>query len=163
MRSISFAVVGLLAFCCTATVAAAAAGAADEQAIKARLQEFQDAWNKHDTSAMAAIFTEDGTLINPVGVWAHGRKEVTAVTGHEHSTIFRGSKYELGEVKIQSVTPDVAIADVEGKVVGVHTPDGMDAPDYVHHVVWVFVQKDGKWEAAAARPYQFGAKPPDGK
>ncbi len=139
-----------------------AALAADEQPIKDRLGEFQSAWNKNDTNAMAALFTEEGTLINPAGVPAHGRAEIAKVTGEEHASLFKGSKYEIGEMKVQWVTPDVAIADVTAKVAGMHGPDGAAAPDYAHHVVWVFVKKDGKWMAAAARPYQF-AKPAETK
>ena len=32
----------------------------------------------------------------------------------------------------------------------------MPAPDFAHHVTFVFVNKDGKWLVVAARPYQFG-------
>ena len=53
----------------------------------------------------------------------------------------------------------MAIVDATGNISGVRKSDGSAAPDYTHHVTWVFVKKDGKWMAAAARPYQFGTKP----
>lgn len=140
------------------TLVSTAALAADDQAIKDRLNEFKAAWEKDDSKAMAAQWAEDGSLYNPVGRYAQGPAEIAKLFDDEHAVMFKQSKYEIGEVKIQQVTPDVAIADVTATVVGVHTPDGAAAPDYAHHVIWVFVKKDGKWMAAAARPYKFGEK-----
>jgi len=60
MRSlfISFAFLSLLC-----PVMTARALAADEQPIKDRIQEFQTAWNKDDTVAMAAVWASDGTEV----------------------------------------------------------------------------------------------------
>src|SRR4051794_17044680 len=109
MRSL-LAVLAVLSFCSTASLQAAPA--ADEAAIKDRLDAFQSAWNKDDTGAMAAMFSEDGTLITPVGVWARGPAEIAKATGQEHATVFKASKYAISDVKVQWLTPDVAIADV---------------------------------------------------
>jgi hypothetical protein len=40
------------------------------QAIEERTGEFVAAWNRHDGTAMAALFSPDGDLINPFGRWA---------------------------------------------------------------------------------------------
>ena len=134
--------------------------AADEQPIKDRLQEFQSAWNKDDTTAMAAVWADDGSLINPVGVFAQGRDEIVKVFVKEHTSPgpFKATKYSTSDVKFQWVTPDVAVVDVSANIAGIRGSDGAAAQDYAHHVVWVFVKKDGKWMAAAARPYRFGDK-----
>jgi len=149
----SFALLALLSPMMTAE-----ARAADEQPIKDRLKEFQSAWDKDDTTAMAAVWAEDGTLINPFGTFAQGRDAITKVFVQEHTGPFKATKYVTSDVKVQWVTPDVAIVDVTANISGVHGPDGAAAPDYPHHVTWVFVKKDGKWMAAAARPYQFTPK-----
>ena len=133
----------------------AAGGPAEDKAIRDRLDEFQSGWNKNDTTAMAALWTDDGTLINPFGVSAQGREAIVKVFIQEHAGVFKGSTYKTSDVKVQWATPDVAIADLTANISGVHTPDGATAPDFPHHVTWVFVKKDGKWLAAAARPYQF--------
>ncbi len=140
-----------------------AALAGDDQPIKDRLDEFQAAWNKDDAAAMAATMTEDASLINPVGVVANGRDEILKLISQEHATMFKGTKYTISDVKVQWITPDVAVADVTANVSGMKGPDGAAAPDYAHHVTWVFVKKDGNWLGAAARPYQFAPKPGDGK
>ena len=82
MRSLfisSFALLTLLSPMMTAR-----ARAADEQPIKDRLEEFQSAWNKDDTTAMAAVWAEDGSLINPVGASAQGREEIEKMFVKEH-------------------------------------------------------------------------------
>jgi uncharacterized protein (TIGR02246 family) len=140
-----------------------AALAGDDQAIKDRLDQFQAAWNKDDSKAMAAIWAEDGSLINPFGVTANGRAEVEKIFVDEHTHGFKGTTYTTSDVKVQWVTPDVAVADITATITGVHGPDGAAAPDYAHHVVWVLVKKDGQWMAAAARPYQFSGKPGETK
>ena len=63
-----------------------AARAADDQAIKDRVTEFQEAWNKDDTKAMAALWADDGTLINPVGTFAQGPADIEKTFVDEHST-----------------------------------------------------------------------------
>jgi uncharacterized protein (TIGR02246 family) len=139
--------------------ACTAARAADDQAIKDRVTEFQNAWNKDDTKAMAALWTSDGTLINPVGRFARGPADVEQIFIDEHSHMFKGTKYEASDVKVQWVTDGVAIVDITANISGIKGADGAAAPDYPHHVIWVFVKKGGKWMTAAARPYQFMAKP----
>jgi len=159
MRSGFIAVVAVLALLCP--LMTAGARAADDQAIKARLDEFKAAWNKDDAAGMAAVMTDDGTLINPAGVLAKGHDEIVKLLEREHATMFKESTYTISEVTIQSVTDDVVLADVTATITGVHRPDGSAAPDFDHHVAWVFVKKDGKWLGAAARPYQLlgGPKP----
>jgi uncharacterized protein (TIGR02246 family) len=139
-------------------VVAAPALAADDQPIKDRLDQFQTAWTHNDVGKMTSIWTEDGTLINPMGVVAKGREAMTKLFVDEHAQMFKDTTYTITDIQTQWVTDDVVIADVSAKISGMHGPDGAAAADLVHHVVWVFVKKDGNWLAAAARPYQFSPK-----
>jgi len=140
------------------TAFSTAALAGDDAGIKDRLDQFQAAWNKDDTQAMAAIWADDGSLINPVGVVAHNRAEVEKIFVDEHTHMFKNTQYKTSDVTVQWITPEIAVADITANISGIHGPDGAAAPDYAHHVVWVLVKKDGQWMAAAARPYQFMAK-----
>ncbi|HTL28752.1 MAG TPA: SgcJ/EcaC family oxidoreductase [Tepidisphaeraceae bacterium] len=137
--------------------------AADDQAIKDRINEFSAAWNKDDAKAMAAVFTEDGSLINPFAAEAHSRDEIEKIFTKEHAQMFKGSTYTASDIKIQWITPDVALADVTGSISGIKSADGSAAPDFPHHVSWLWVKKDGKWMTAAARAFQFSGKPDDVK
>jgi uncharacterized protein (TIGR02246 family) len=136
-------------------VSVSVASAADEQAVKDQVAAFAAAWDKHDAAALASLRTEDGTLINPGGVVAKGRAEITKLLTREHATMFKGTTYKVADVTVQAVSDDVVVADVNATITGIKTPDGAAAPDYNHHVVWVMVKKDGKWLGAVARPYQF--------
>src|SRR5436305_146809 len=112
MRTL-FTTLALISLFCTA------ARAADDQAIKDRVTEFQNAWNKDDTKAMAALWTNDGTLINPVGTFAKGPADVEKVFIDEHSHMFKGTKYEASDVKVQWVTDGVAIVDITANISGI--------------------------------------------
>ncbi len=162
MRSVFIASLALVAL--LSPLMTAGARAADEQAIKDKLGEFKAAWDKDDAAGLAAVMTDDGTLINPGGIVAKGRDEIVKLLGHEHATMFKNTTYMIKDVTVQQVTDDVVVADVTAIITGMHKPDGSPAPDFEHHVAWVFVKKDGKWLGAAARPYQFLPMPkPDMK
>ena len=136
-------------------VVPASALAADDQPIKDRLDQFQTAWTHNDVEKMMSFWADDGTLINPMGVVANGREALKKLFVDEHAQMFKDTTYTITDIKTQWVTEDVVIADVSAKISGMRSPDGTAAPDFVHHVVWVFVNKDGNWLATAARPYQF--------
>jgi len=51
----------------------------DEQAIRTMSAEFMIAWNRNDSKALAACFTTDGDLINPMGQVGRGRNEVQKI------------------------------------------------------------------------------------
>ena len=102
----------------------AAAFAGDDAVIKTQLDQFQAAWNKDDTAAMAALWAENGSLINPMGRVANNRAEVEKIFADEHSSMFKNTKYEMSEVKVQWVTAHVAMADVTGNISGIHGSDG---------------------------------------
>ncbi len=157
MRSGFIAVLAVLAL--LSPLMTAGARAADDQAIKAKLEEFKAAWDKDDAAGLAAVMTDDATLINPGGVVAKGHDEIVKLLEHEHATMFKATTYTIKDVTVQQVTDDVVVADVSATITGMHKPDGSAAPDFDHHVAWVFVKKDGKWLGAAARPYQLLHKP----
>lgn len=149
-------IIASLVFLCFFSTAAMAGG---DEAIKDRLAEFKAAWDKHDTHAIAALCTEDSTLINPMGDTANGRAEIEKLITREHAGPFKATTYSYTDVKIQWVTDVVAVVDYSGTVSGIHAPDGSAAPDLVHHGLFVFSKKDGHWLISVNRPYQFMAPP----
>ena len=84
------------------------------------------AWNKDDTTAMAAVWADDGSLINPVGASAQGRDEIVKVFVQEHTSPgpFKATKYSTSDVKFQWVTPDVAVVDASANISGIRGSDG---------------------------------------
>jgi hypothetical protein len=51
----------------------AAAQSSDEAAIRQVQVQQAEAWNRHDAPAYAALFSEDGDVVNVVGWWWKGR------------------------------------------------------------------------------------------
>ena len=151
MRGIAISVALLGVLC----VSSPAALAAEDQAIKDRLAEFAAAWDKADTQAIAAMWAEDGTVMNPAGETGRGRAEVEKLFVKVFDEGMKGSRNQIEGVKVQWVTPDMAVADMTGNITNIKGQGCAAEPDYQHHVVWVFVKKDGKWMVAAARPYQI--------
>src|SRR4051812_1884621 len=60
------------------TVAGAQAAGKPPEASKvvAAVDQLLAAWNRHDTKAFAAAFTEDGDFVNAHGARVHGRKAI---------------------------------------------------------------------------------------
>ena len=44
--------------------------------VRSVTSSFFDAWNRHDVSAMAALYTDDAQVVNSLGLWWHGVTEV---------------------------------------------------------------------------------------
>jgi uncharacterized protein (TIGR02246 family) len=51
------------------------ASQADTQAIKAAHEKFSENWNKHESTAVAALFTTDSLLVTPTGIFV-GRQGI---------------------------------------------------------------------------------------
>jgi ketosteroid isomerase-like protein len=49
---------------------------ADSVAIKQVVAPWSDAFNRHDSRAVAMLFSEDGDFTNPQGLHRHGRQEI---------------------------------------------------------------------------------------
>jgi ketosteroid isomerase-like protein len=49
--------------------------AEDEQAIRRIERMWDDAWNRHDANALAALLSDDVDFVNVTGAWFKGRPE----------------------------------------------------------------------------------------
>ncbi len=136
------------------------ASPAEETAVRDHCAEFVTAWNKHDAKAMAATWSEDGSLINPFGRIASNRADVEKILSEEHNTVMRGTTYTATTIGVQFVAPNVAVTDWSSVITGMHDPKGAELPPFKHHVAIVVVKKDGKWTTAAARAYADAPPPP---
>jgi len=131
-----------------------------EAQVRARSQEFAAAWNRYDTKAMAALWAEDGDLINPFGRVAKGRAEVEKLLTDEHSTFMKGTTFTISRSAVRLLKPDVAFADWDVDISGMHSPDGTAMPTEKYHVNDVLVKKSGQWWFVAGRPVAY--LPPPG-
>ena len=135
----------------------------DEDAIKKVQDDFSAAWGKPDAAKnMAAMFAEDGDVVNPVGEEADGRAAVEQLFTKEQGTVFKGSTLTLTPGKSRMIKPDVAIGEGKFEVTGAHTPDGKPLAMKGLYTI-VLVKAKGKWWISAIRPMvPAPAGPPPG-
>ncbi len=154
----------LIATCASlASTTASAAANKDEDAVKARVAEFITLFNKGDAKAMSAFWTEDGSLVNPVGIAAKGPAEIEKVIAADNAGILKGATMEMKLVQFRAVGKDAAWVELEHSVTGAKTPDGKPMPTLTFHVPALMVKKAKVWMIVEARPYAYQPAPPGAK
>lgn len=133
-----------------AAVAGAADRTRDEAAIRAAAERYRTALEQGDTKALAALWTEDGDIVDADGTVLPGRATV-AVEGQRPAGDER-PRVELGETSLRFVSDDVAIED--GSVT-VALP-GMPNP-FTGRFSATWVRQDGMWKIAAVRESRVDA------
>jgi uncharacterized protein (TIGR02246 family) len=128
-----------------ASVNISLASASDEQAIRAVVREYGAAWNRHDMTTLAELFTDDAHWVTIVGMHWPGKSAV--VTGHEafHRTFFQTTDIELANVEVRVIAPGVAAAIVLLKVGPFTPPDGVRRPASDDRLSLILVKRDGRW------------------
>jgi uncharacterized protein (TIGR02246 family) len=102
---------------------------ADETAIRDVVQtRQQQAWNQHDAKAYAALFTEDGDVVNVVGWWWRGRTEIERKLTDAFAFVFRDSTLTITQVNLRFLTPEIAVAHVRWTMTGAKTPPTVPEP-----------------------------------
>jgi uncharacterized protein (TIGR02246 family) len=140
-----------------------AASSKDEDAVKARVADFIAAFNKGDSKALRAFWTDDATLVNPAGIRGTGLDEIEKIFTSDINTFLKGSTMEMKVVQFRPVGKDAAWIEIEHSVVGSHGPDGKAMPPITFHVPCLMLKKGKTWMIAEARPYAYLPPPPGAK
>jgi uncharacterized protein (TIGR02246 family) len=124
----------------------AQAQTADETAVKSLVDNFNTAFNTHDTKAFAATFTPDADFTNWVGQSAHGRAEIEMIHRPIFTLVYKNGVQTIRATKIRFIRPDVASVDVQTDVTGGETFDGKDMPPIKFLINWTATKaSDGQW------------------
>lgn len=124
---------------------------ANEATIRKLYDDFEAAWNKHDTDAMARMWALDGDHVEPDGRVAKGRSEVHKLLGMEHNTVFKKTTLHLTIVSVWFMTQDVALVDGNYELTNVVDENGKDVGTRKGHLTAVLMQEGGVWSIAASR------------
>jgi uncharacterized protein (TIGR02246 family) len=139
----------LFAACLPLPLCAADPSSTDESAIRdlagARQQQ---AWNQHNARAYAALFAEDGDVVNVVAWWWKGRAEIESNLTRMFANIFRESTLTFRQVDVRFLTPDIAIAHARWTMTGARMPPGLPEPREGLQTLTV-QKRNGKWLIAA--------------
>ncbi len=122
VRFVTFAAFTSLAVLSWAAASPAHAASKDEDAVKARVAEFIGLFNKGDAKAVSAFWTEDGSLVNPVGQKGTGPAGVEKVISGDLATILKGAKMEMQVTQFRPVGKDAAWVELEHTVTGAKRP-----------------------------------------
>jgi uncharacterized protein (TIGR02246 family) len=142
-------VASLLTLAILPTIARGAGREADEAAIRDLEKRQEQAWNAHDATAYANLFTEDGDCVNVVGWWWKGRAEIEKKLTDAYVFVFRESVLTIKDVDIKFLGPDIAVAHVHWTMTGAKTPRGIPEPQQGLQTHTLQKLRDGKWLIAA--------------
>ncbi len=119
----------LLAIAFVALGGTASAATADDESGIRQVQTLQaDAWNRHDATAYAALFTENGDCVNVVGWWWKGRAQIEIRLTAAFATAFRASELTITSTDVRFLTPTIAVAHVRWTMAGFNMPPGLPEP-----------------------------------
>ncbi len=123
----------------------AKAPAADEQAIRAIVEAFTKAFDKHDAEAIAALFVPDGKMITEDGTVIEGRKAIAATFAEQFADNPKAT-ITVTVDSIKFIGSDLALEIGSTRM----TPGPGQLPESNRYNV-VHVKRDGKWLMALAR------------
>jgi uncharacterized protein (TIGR02246 family) len=111
-------------------------------------------WRANDGAAFAALFAEDGSLINPFGERADGREALTAMYSEYFGGMLKGTTTSITLTHLRPVEPDHAFADAEQTIYAA-TGEVMLAL----HVANLLRRDGDDWQLVDSRPYGFAPRP----
>ncbi|HUD53835.1 MAG TPA: SgcJ/EcaC family oxidoreductase [Terracidiphilus sp.] len=132
----------------------------DQQEITAVVDQFMDAWNRHDAKAFAAVFAEDADFTNWRGTGASGRSKIEEFHAPMFATIFKNSHLSYTAIKSKFIRPDVAAVDVHWAMTGATDPQGNPRPDRLGLLSFVMAKNDGQWQILVMHNLDLTALPP---
>jgi uncharacterized protein (TIGR02246 family) len=132
---------------------------ADEQAVKALLHAFSDAFNAHDEKQLASLFAGDADFVNIFGHWMKGRAAIEAGHAGGFAGALGNSHLAITGTQVKLLKPDVALCHATWKrsrISGAHD-HGLSPGDGV--LTAVAVQHNDKWVIVAVHNSQTVAPP----
>lgn len=124
-------------------------------ALRAFVDDFSSAWNRHDASAMASAFTPNGDLLNTRGQLASGHQEIFELLRAEHTGPMRKTRTQMKLRRLRFLDARTVMADADMTVTGIITPAGDILAPVQMHVAFVGRKMDQGWRYLSVRPYTF--------
>jgi uncharacterized protein (TIGR02246 family) len=133
---------------------------ADQSAIEALVTKFNEAWNRHDAHALAALFAEDADFTNVRGEHAGGRKAIEDM----HAPLFAGFLFKDSHLScelrsVRFLKPDIAVADIDWEMTGAGGPGGVVRPPRKGLLDWVLTGAGGNWLIVVMHNMELNSQP----
>jgi uncharacterized protein (TIGR02246 family) len=145
MRHVLIVFVGVILFATGAALQTRLGTAADEAAVRAIWHAHDEAYNKHDAGAVAALYAMDGDQVNGSGAYFSGREPIEKNYANNFSGAGRTATVHDESSAVRFLTTDVAILDADTVYTG--RSDGL----LKGHVTSIYVRRKGAWTLVATR------------
>ena len=123
----------------------------DLEAVKQIERDWQEAWNRHDMKALAALVAEDVDFVTVSGIWLKGRKAFEEHHARVHAMQFKESVWTTTDVQVRFLKPDIALVHVSWGLKGDKDPDGTPRQPRRGIFTRVVIKQGGKWLIQASQ------------
>lgn len=151
-------VVSLAAGAMLASVGAAHAQGTSPPALRTLVQTFQEAWDAHDATRLAELFTDDADQIMGNGPVTVGRAAIRRWWDTRFAEMERGRRIALTLNSVRLISPDVGVINTVG-VSADRDPQGRPRAADEDRGAWVVVNRAGQWRIAALRVHAAERSP----
>jgi uncharacterized protein (TIGR02246 family) len=122
----------------------------DEEAIRHIERLWDEAWNRHDPKALAALLAEDADFVNVTGTLYRGREAFENLMVRTHQTQFKDSTRNTLETHVKFLTPEIALVNARWQISGDRNADGTPRQPREGIMTRVVVKRGGQWVVVAA-------------
>lgn len=122
----------------------------NEAAIRAVLEDFWRAFEERDAELYAKNFSDDADWENSFGGRARGDAEIEGFIRRVYP-LFAEARQKLTDVRINFVTSDVAVVDVERELAGQVSERGEPVPPRRVRTTQVLRRDEGEWRVVVHR------------
>lgn len=111
------------------------------------VRRITEAWASNDADAFADVFTTDGIMILPGGVFLTSREEIRSFMRAAYAGDYRGTGVFGEPIAVRSLGADAGVVITKG---GVLAPGETEvSPDHTIRATWVLAEQDGEWQIAS--------------
>ena len=114
----------------------------DESVVRNVLAEYTVSWNRHDTTAVGRLFTENCDYVNIAGIHLKGVQEIFQQQAELFQNRLKTAVRRLTGAEVRFSTPDVALVHATWDVTGSSRPTGEAVPVLKEITTMTMVKKN---------------------
>lgn len=123
----------------------------DKSEIIERVRELENAYNRGDAKAYAAVYDVNGTHTYANGITHRGRKEIEEGLIESFAGPMKGTQMKITPEVIKFTGDNVAIEEATFVLTGLKMPDGTDVPAIKGICLAVYQKQEKDWFAVAVQ------------
>src|SRR5580658_1220035 len=123
----------------------------DEETVYNLPQAFCAAFNKHDGHQLAQIMADDIDFVTVGALWLHGKSDFEKYHTRLLNGRFHGIKFQVLQVAVRFLRPDIAIVHWSWTGAGDKNPDGTARKRRLGMMTMVAEKRAGSWLVVASQ------------